>query len=196
MSNRYILLGCGGHARSIADVILKNHPSATLIFVDKNAKNEENIMGFPVYQTIPEEDGQLVIAAGDNAIRRSQFSGKNICTIVSKTAIVSPFSILGKGCFIAHGSHIGPEAIIGNGTIINTHAVIEHEVHIGEFCHIAPNCVICGRSIIGNNVFIGAGAIIKDKISICSDVIIGSGAVIVKNITESGIYIGCPARKK
>lgn len=196
MSDRYILLGCGGHARSIADVILNAFPSAKLFFLDENAREEESVMGFPVSRTMPEEGGKLVLAVGDNVSRRHQAFGKDVCTIVAKTATVSPFALLGKGCFVAHGAHIGPEAVIGCGTIINTNSIVEHEVNIGEFCHIAPNCVICGRCNIGNNTFIGAGAIIKDKISICSDTIIGAGAVIIKNITEPGIYIGCPARKK
>jgi hypothetical protein len=46
--NSLIIFGCGGHARSVADIILYNKPNAQLTFVDENAKMNENILGFNV----------------------------------------------------------------------------------------------------------------------------------------------------
>jgi UDP-3-O-[3-hydroxymyristoyl] glucosamine N-acyltransferase len=36
---------------------------------------------------------------------------------------------------------------------------------------------------------------IREKINISNDVIIGMNAAVVKNIEESGIYIGVPSKK-
>ena len=44
----YVLKGCGGHARSIADAILSDRPDAAVLFVDSNAGEGERIMGFDV----------------------------------------------------------------------------------------------------------------------------------------------------
>ena len=66
---------------------------------------------------------------------------------------------------------------------------------IGEFSHISVNATVCGRCTIGNNVFLGAGAVVKDKIAICDDVVIGANALVIKDITASGVYVGSPARK-
>jgi len=196
MDNTYILLGCGGHARSIADVIYYNNYSSDIIFVDENAREGERIMGFPVVKNIQKNRYKLIPASGNNDIRKKQFyDNENIVTIIAKTASISFFSSVGKGCFIGHGAHIGPESIIGDGTLINTNAVIEHEVTIGTFCHIAPNSTVCGRCSLGDNVFLGVGAIIKENISVCHDVKIGAGAVVIKDIMVSGTYIGCPARQ-
>lgn len=194
INDRIVIIGCGGHARSIADVILHKDSSAELLFVDENARPGERIMGFPVLASIPEEGGRLVLGIGDNARRRCLAGDTRYHTVIARTAVVSRFASIADGCFVGHGAHIGPEAVIGRGTVVNTNAVVEHEVHIGEFCHVAPNSVICGRSTIGSNVFIGAGASIKDSVAICSDVVIGAGAVIVKDIVTPGIYTGCPAR--
>jgi acetyltransferase-like isoleucine patch superfamily enzyme len=46
---------------------------------------------------------------------------------------------------------------------------------------------------IGNNVSVGTNATIM-PVSICDHVVIGAGAVVTKSITESGIYVGNPAR--
>jgi acetyltransferase-like isoleucine patch superfamily enzyme len=49
-------------------------------------------------------------------------------------------------------------------------------------------------TIIGNNVSIGSNATIL-PVSICDNVVIGAGSVVTKNIKESGIYVGNPAKK-
>lgn len=36
--NNWVIIGCGGHARSIADVILHNDKNANVVFLDKTAK--------------------------------------------------------------------------------------------------------------------------------------------------------------
>ena len=46
---------------------------------------------------------------------------------------------------------------------------------------------------IGNHVSVGTNATIL-PVTICDHVVIGAGAVVTKDITESGIYAGNPAR--
>ena len=196
MENRIHIIGCGGHARSVADVILNNDPSARMMFVDENARDKETIFGFPVVKALPEEAENIFIAIGDNEKRRKMSEGKKLISVISKTAYISPTAVIEDGSFIASGAHIGPFARIGRGTIINTNAVVEHEVQVGEFCHLAPHTTVCGRTTIGDDVFIGAGATVIDKIDICSNVTIGAGSVVVKEVDLSGVYAGVPAKRR
>jgi acetyltransferase-like isoleucine patch superfamily enzyme len=46
---------------------------------------------------------------------------------------------------------------------------------------------------IGNNVSLGSNATIL-PVEICDNVVIGAGAVVTKNITQSGVYAGNPAK--
>jgi len=155
-------------------------------------------MGFSVRTAMPEEKTDLFIAFGNNEKRKHSWElmslSKSLITIVSLSAQVSAFSLIGNNVFIGNLAHIGPEASIGKNSIINTGAIIEHEVQIGDHSHIGPNAVISGRSTIGNLVFIGVGAIVKDSINIGSNIVLGAGAVAVNDLVEPGIYIGCPAR--
>jgi UDP-N-acetylbacillosamine N-acetyltransferase len=194
------ILGCGGHARSIADTYLLSYPGEQVIFVDSNAKKGEHILGFELIEKLPEEltGAPLIIALGDNTQRRLLFQehqGRNIISVASRRNYISPFATIGRGSFIGNLCHIGPEAVIGDNTIINTAAVIEHGVSVGKHTHIAPNVAISGNATIGNQVFIGVGATVIDKVSICDDVIIGAGSVVITSIIEPGTYVGCPARK-
>lgn len=197
------IIGCGGHARSAADIYLETSDGEVITFYDDNARADEMILGSLVKKTsqinIVSGD-KMHIAIGDNKKREKIFSlykSKQVLfpNIISKYAYVSETAKLGEAILIGDFCHIGPEVVIGNNTIINNGAIVEHEVNIGKNCHIAPRSVISGRSIIGDNVFLGVGSVVKDSITIGSDITIGAGAVVVSNLTETGTYVGVPARK-
>ncbi len=192
------LAGCGGHSRSVADVILFNDSSIQIIFVDENAREGETIYGFNVVSQVSSIcDWGWVVAVGDNMKRKKIFESlcvDRIVSVISRDSYIGLNAKIGRGVFVAHSVHIGPSVEIGDNTVINTSAVIDHEVIIGAHCHIAPNSTISGRTVIGDNVFLGVGATVIDGIKICSDVVIGAGGVVVKDITIPGIYVGVPAR--
>jgi len=50
------------------------------------------------------------------------------------------------------------------------------------------------KTKIGNHVSIGSNATIL-PVDICDHVVIGAGAVVTKNISTPGVYVGNPAKK-
>ena len=48
---------------------------------------------------------------------------------------------------------------------------------------------------IGNKTWIGIGATVSNNVSICGGCIIGAGAVVIRDVNESGTYVGVPIRK-
>ena len=195
MKGTYVLKGCGGHARSVADAILADNPDAEILFVDDNAKPGEMIIGFSAVTEMPPGDYPVILASGDNQRRKDESANHNIRSYISQTAHIGKDSSVQEGCFIGCGAHVGPDTIIGKGSIVNTNAVVEHNVVVGKFCHIAPNATICGGCKLGDMVLIGAGAVVKPYTTIASGVIVGSGAVVTKNLQVPGKYIGSPARR-
>ena len=130
--------------------------------------------------------------------------------------IVAPVNIygcsIGSDCFIGPFVEIQKDVNIGERTKIQSHTFICELVDIGNDCFIGHgvmfiNDLFAGggpargdkskwkSTQIGNNVSIGSNATIL-PISICDNVVIGAGAVVTKDITESGVYIGNPAKKK
>jgi len=198
MNEKIVIFGCGGHSRSVVDILLSNTKDINLIFVDENAREGEQLFGFPIYKHYDISDEKIFICIGDNYKRSQIFNlylKKEIINIISKKTHLGFGTQIGKGCFIGNFVHLGPFVRIGDNTIANNGAIIDHEVTIGNHCHIAPNATISGRSVVGDYVFIGVGATVIDKVSICSNVIIGAGAVVTKDITEPGTYVGVPAVK-
>jgi UDP-N-acetylbacillosamine N-acetyltransferase len=199
MKLKIVIFGCGGHARSVADVILTHKSYSILCFVDDNALDNETIYGFGVKKRITLNHSEIcIVAIGDNAKRKRVFESidwRHLVSVISDFACVSELSTIHHGAFIGNACHIGPEAVIGENTIINTASIIEHEVTIGNHCHIAPNVTICGKTSVGDLSFIGAGAVVIPEISICANSVIGAGSVVTKDIKHPGVYAGRPARK-
>lgn len=198
-----LIVGCGGHARSVANVLIHNG-ELDFCFLDEQAKPHETIFNYPCWKQLSEEFNAIsckgfIAAIGDNKKRAEKFNffKKSFlpCSVIAKSAIIGAEAIIENGTFIAHAAQIGPLSQINENTIINTSAVIEHEVVIGKHSHISINAAIGGRTHIGESVFIGAGATVIDSINICHNVTIGAGAVVVKDIQEPGTYLGIPAKK-
>jgi len=141
----------------------------------------------------------------ESQIRDVQF-GANV-------TIVNPVNLY--GCRIANDCFIGPfveiqkNVIIGSRTKIQSHSFICELVEIGTDCFIAHGVMfindifsiggpaggkkeIWKDTHIGNHVSIGSNATIL-PVKVCDNVVIGAGAVVVKDILNSGIYVGNPA---
>ena len=116
-NNKLYIRGCGGHARSVADVALFNQPDLELVFVDENAEIGEKIFGFDVIKTMPDDAEIIHHGFGDNE-QRNQLKHEKSISIISKKSHISPTAKIGEGTFVAHNAYIGPGVIIGRGCII------------------------------------------------------------------------------
>ena len=103
--------------------------------------------------------------------------------------------ILGRGNIICAGTILTVNINIKDFNIINLDCTIGHDVILNDYITIYPNVNISGNVNIENNCEIGTGSQIIQKLRICENVIIGASACVVKNIDDSGTYVGVPAKK-
>lgn len=202
MNKSVVIIGAGGHARSLIALLQNSCYEIKAIYDDSyNASQNETILSVPVTGQIKEVKSQdeICLAIGDNSTRKKLFNQFNHqifkTSIAHSSSIIENSTVLGKSNFIFAKVLFNALVTIGDNNIINTSAVIEHECVIGNHNHVSVSAILCGRVRIGNNCFIGANAVIKDKIKICDDVIVGAGAVVVKDIVKPGVYVGNPAKK-
>jgi sugar O-acyltransferase (sialic acid O-acetyltransferase NeuD family) len=193
-----LVLGFGGHARSVGDVALAAGVKR-LLFVDPQTRPNESFAGFPVHAKLRRDlagDWWAFSALGDNGLREQQCVSAPfpLATLISPDATIGIEVEIGPGTFVARKAHVGPLAKIGTGVILNTGSIVDHESIVGDYTHISVNSTVAGRCRIGRHVMLGAGAVVIDNVSICDDVIVGAGAAVVTDITESGTYVGIPAR--
>lgn len=205
MSKKVVIIGAGGHAKVIADIIEKSK-DILLGFLDDNVeKGKKVICNYSVLGQIGEcfrlkeedESIEFIIGIGNNK-RRKEISKKY--ELKYYTAI-HPSAQIGLNVNIAEGTAIMANACINSSTqvgkhcIINSGAIIEHDNIIENYVHISPNVSLGGTVKIGENTHVGIGAVVKNNITICENSKIGAGAVVVKNIEEDGTYVGVPAKK-
>lgn len=196
-----LILGFGGHARSVADVALASGIHQ-LCFIDSNARPGESFSSFPVKQSMDFElpaDWVVIPAAGDNRKRLGQCDwiiqqGWRVGTLISPSATIGIGAQIGEGSFIAHHAHVGPMAVVGRGCIINTGAIVEHDCEVGQFSHVSVGAVVAGRSHVGDRCFLGAGSTVIDGLKVADDVMLGAGACAHRNLEEAGTYVGVPAK--
>src|SRR5215470_5957572 len=130
-----------------------------------------------------------------------------------EVTIVLPVNLY--GCAIGDGSFIGPfveiqrEVVIGKRCRIQSHAFICELVTIGDDCFISHGAMFINDPFViggpagkrelwratrlGNRISVGTNATIL-PVTICDQVVIGAGAVVTKDITAPGFYVGNPAR--
>jgi len=128
--------------------------------------------------------------------------------------VVEPVNLY--GCELGENSFVGPfceiqsDVKIGKNTRIQSHSFICSLVSIGADCFIghgvmfindlfeegkpSPDSNKWRKTDIADSVSIGSNATIL-PVKICSNVVIGAGSVVTKDILESGVYAGNPAKK-
>lgn len=204
-----ILIGGGGHCKSCIDVIESTHQFqiegildfpeflGTKILNNEIIGNDDDIekyhkLGYSFLITV----GQIKAPQPRKKIfEKLESIGAKIATVISPKAIVSPHAKIEKGSIIMHGATINAGATIGKNCIINSHALIEHDAHVGNHTHVSTKAVINGDATVGDECFIGSCSCISNGIEIKNQVIIGAGSVVIKNISESGIFAGVPCKK-
>lgn len=142
---------------------------------------------------------EIAIAIGDPIIRKQIVSKlpkeTKYFTFIHESVMIFDNVIIGEGSIICPGVIITTNCKLGNHTHLNLNTTIGHDNILGDYFTTAPGVNISGNNIIGNCVYFGTNSVTKQKINICDNVIIGLNSGVVKNITESGTYIGTPSKR-
>lgn len=205
MRKKVVIIGAGGHAKVIADIIEKSGDEI-VGFLDDNKEigttiiNEYKVIGDlnnRFTMAVTKENLEFIIAIGDNKKREEISHSPNLkfYTAIHPSAQMGLDVEIQEGTVIMANACINSSAKIGKHCIINTGAIIEHDNIIEDFVHISPNVSLGGTVKVGENTHVGIGTTVKNNIEICNNCIIGAGAVVVKNIMEEGTYVGVPAKK-
>lgn len=196
-----IIIGTGGHAKVIADIVLCSGDN--LVGFLTSDRDKDTFIGKPILGGDTDyakyKDCYFVVAIGNPNVRErisNSMAGIKWYTAIHPSSTISAINTsIGEGTVVMANAVINPFAQIGNHCIINTNATIEHDNVIEDFSHISVGTKLAGTVKIGKRTWVGIGATVSNGISVCEDCMIGAGAVVVKNIEVSGTYIGVPAPK-
>jgi len=203
-----MILGAGGHAQVVADILLRAHEAGAncrpIGFLDDNSSLAgTTIMGLPVLGSIAQLgqfDHDAVIAAiGDNRTRFRIFAsvrarGERIVNAIHPAAVLAPDVRLGEGVMICAGVVVNTGTVIGDNVILNTGCTVDHHNRIGNHAHIAPGVHLGGEVTIGEGTLVGIGATVIPQRTVGAWSVIGAGSVVSKDIPAHATAAGVPAR--
>lgn len=205
MRGNLILVGGGGHCKSVIDVA-ESAGYTILGILDRQEEVGKKVLGYEVIGTdndMAKYAGQaeFIVTVGqikspDVRVRLHRMlseAGCRLATIIASTAHVSKHATIGEGTVVMHQAVVNADARIGKGCIINTFANVEHDAVIGDYCHISTGTMVNGECMVGNHCFIGSQSVLTNCISVGDDIVVGAGSFVRKNIVEKGIYSGNPA---
>lgn len=163
-----LILGAGGHGKSVAEAALLSGQWHQVIFADDRWPHLKDCLGFPVVANLA-DIGSLVdkvdgaIAAVGNNKVRAEWTAQIIesklplATVIHPSAFVSQYAEIGLGTAIMAHVVVGAETKVGQGAILNANATLDHDASMGDYAHLGVGVQIAGGVQIGNYAWLQAG---------------------------------------
>lgn len=202
--DKLLIIGSSGHGRVVADIALKMNKWKQIAFLDDD-KTIQSSMGIDVIGKSSDaftyiNDCDIFVAIGNGKTREKiqsqlETAGASIPTLIHPNAIIGEKVMVGAGAVVMAGAVINCFSKLGKGCIVNTGATIDHDNMIEDYVHISPGAHLAGTVKVGAGTWLGIGSLVSNNINITSGCIVGAGAVVIRDITEVGTYVGVPAKK-
>ena len=171
-----LLIGGGGHCKSVIDVIEQENRYAIAGIVDKEELIGQDVLGYKIIgsdsdlESLFKKYKYAFVTVGQiksNSLRVKLFNllkeiGYSLPVIVSPLAYVSKHALLEEGTVVMHHALINADAKIAKNCIINSKALVEHDVRVESHCHISTATVINGGVVVKPNSFVGSNSTSKE----------------------------------
>ena len=186
---RLLIVGAGGHGRSVAEAVLAGGVFKLAGFVDDAAPGLRQVWDWPVFGSTAELDrcrqhaDAAIVAMGNNRLReelhhRLGAAGFELATVIHPQAMVSPRARIGVGSAVMAGAIVGTEAQLGTGVIVNCGAVVDHHCQVEDFGHLGVKAGMAGGSVLGHGAWMQAGAVLGYGVTVVAGVVLQPGQAV------------------
>ncbi|MDC0533090.1 acetyltransferase, partial [Candidatus Pelagibacter sp.] len=186
---KIILIGGGGHCKSVIDVIEQENKYEIAGIVDKSELLNSDVLNYSIIgddtdlKILSKTYKYALITIGQthsaslriNLFNQALEAGFSLPSVISPKAYVSKHSRIGKGTIVMHEALINANVTIGENCIINSRALIEHDCIIHNHCHISTNVTLNGSVKVESECFIGSNTVTKNNIIIKKNSFIKAG---------------------
>jgi sugar O-acyltransferase (sialic acid O-acetyltransferase NeuD family) len=187
---RLLVVGAGGHGRSVAEAVLMSGDFDLVGFLDDSfLVHDRDVWGVPMlgpanaFADYALLASHAVVAIGNNALRQKLSaqlltSGFALACVVHPRATVSPRARLGEGVAVMAGAVVGTEAVLGQGAIVNCGAVVDHHAQVEEFGHLGVGACMAGGSVLGALGWMQAGSAIGYGVHLPAGTVLKAGEAV------------------
>lgn len=208
MSTRVLILGAGGHAWVVADILFRMQEAGQDVvpvgYLDDNPQLAgQRFLDLAVLGALSRLPDQahdaVVIAIGHNQTRQRLFSalqerGEQFVVARHPKSVIASDVRIGTGTMICAGAIVNPGSVVGANVILNTGCTVDHHNLIGDHVHIAPGVHLGGEVAIGEGTLVGIGSTVIPQHTIGAWSVVGAGSLVSKNIPDRSTAVGVPAR--
>lgn len=201
-----ILLGAGGHARVVAELLtLVGGPDVIGHVSPKPSDDPRLGLYLGSDEALPElvAQGHRFFCGIGGATRAGLLTRLTVCakvplgrfeTCVHPSAQVAPSAALEPGVFVGALGIVGPDARLGAHALINSAAVVEHDCLIGSNTHCATGARLAGAVEVGESSLVGIGSATLQGRKVGDRAVIGAGAVVLNDVPSGATFVGNPAQ--
>ncbi|MFM0647589.1 NeuD/PglB/VioB family sugar acetyltransferase [Paraburkholderia bryophila] len=184
-----LIVGAGGHGRSLAEAVLLGGVFRLAGFADDAAPDLARVWDWPVFgKTATLENYRAhadaaIVAIGNNSLREKLLDrlaelGFELPVIAHPAAVVSLRAVIGPGSAIMAGAIIGTEAQLGRGVIVNCGAAVDHHCKVEDFGHLGVHAAMAGGSILGRAAWMQAGSALGYGVKVQDGAVLAPGTAL------------------
>lgn len=195
MSEPVIVIGGGGHAGVVADV-LRLLGREIFGICDPALPAGRRVHGVDVLgddaflrahdpASTPLANGigsTHSTEARARVFREFSAAGFRFVTLAHPAAAVAASAQLEEGVQVMAGAVVQPGAVLEENVLVNTRASVDHDCRIGRDVHIAPGVVLSGCVSIGAGTHVGPGAVVVQGVRVGTDCHIGAGCLVTGDL--------------
>ena len=212
MKPAIVIVGAGGHAKVVADIILLEGRFELAGATDASPRGKAaracglRVLGTDAVLKKLFSRGIRHATVGLGSIKdtgprrrlREKLTalGFILPPLVHPSAVVARSVRLWPGAQVMAGVLINPGAVLGSNCVLNTGAVVEHDTTIGRDAFIGPGARIGGAVHVGEGAFIGIGAVLIQGVRVGARAVVGAGAVVLRDVPAGRTACGVPAAMK
>jgi sugar O-acyltransferase (sialic acid O-acetyltransferase NeuD family) len=189
---RLLIVGAGGHGRSVAEAAELSGMFDVVGFLDDALPVSEvvlpgavlgaigNLSQLDSYRAVCD---QAIVAVGNNTVREKltqQLINAEfyMATVIHPRAFVSPSAVVSIGSAVMAGAIVCTEAQLGVGVIVNCGAVVDHHAKVGDFGHLGVSACMAGGSILGRSAWMQAGCALGYGVEVPAGAVLTPGTAL------------------
>jgi sugar O-acyltransferase (sialic acid O-acetyltransferase NeuD family) len=206
-----IVLGAGGHATVVIDLLLKLGRTVVAA-VGPQPGRARQLLGVPVEHEeivsvqhpneidlalgigMPTERPIEGLATRRAVAERFRAHGYRFPPLVHPSAVLGAHCTIGEGAQVMAGTVLQPGCSVEAFVIVNTGARVDHDCVLGEGCHVAPSATLGGNVRVGAGALVGIGATVRQGVGIGERALIGGGAMVIADVGDGERRLGVPAK--
>lgn len=189
MDRTLLVLGAGGHGKSVAEAALLTGQWEDVFFLDDAWPNINSALDCPVVGKVgsvnewAQKCQGAIAAVGNNSVRQAwmgliEQASIELVSVIHPRAWVSPSAVVGAGTAVMAGAIVGTVSTVGKGAIINANATVDHDVVMDDFAHLGVGVQLAGGVKVGAAAWLQAGSSCGYNVVVEAGVVHAAGTVL------------------